>query len=251
MLGLVTSGGSTTETTYYIHADRIGTPQNVTDGSQTSQWSTTYQPFGTTGTITTSGITQNLRFPGQHYDSETGLYNNGARTYDPAKGRYIQSDPIGLGAGTTNTYAYVDDNPFKGTDTAGVSPDQACYPQTLACPASEPVGNPEWAKYWGPRMGEIWLHCGGHTYLENKAPNPLMNECVYDEYTGQLIGPNGPWAGCTGTPDEYDESHKLDHTLHDSGGPFDIRDPDYHKWTNHVFGPLYTSGKYHIYHLLF
>jgi len=45
LIGLATSGGTTTETTYYVHADRIGTPQKVTDSTQAVKWTTTYLPF--------------------------------------------------------------------------------------------------------------------------------------------------------------------------------------------------------------
>ena len=44
-------------------------------------------------------ITNNLRFPGQYYDQETGLHYNYFRDYDPSTGRYIQSDLIGLRGG--------------------------------------------------------------------------------------------------------------------------------------------------------
>ena len=40
----------------------------------------------------------NPRFPGQIYDSHAGLNQNYFRDYDPAIGRYVESDPIGLSA---------------------------------------------------------------------------------------------------------------------------------------------------------
>ncbi len=44
---------------------------------------------------------------------------NGARDFDPATGRYIESDPIGLNGGI-NTYTYADDEPISNFDPSGL-----------------------------------------------------------------------------------------------------------------------------------
>jgi RHS repeat-associated protein len=52
-------------------------------------------------------------------DSETGLYYNWNRFYDPATGRYISGDPIGLDGGM-NLFAYVNLSPINNIDALGL-----------------------------------------------------------------------------------------------------------------------------------
>nr|CUV15694.1 conserved protein of unknown function [Ralstonia solanacearum] len=81
-------------------------------------------PFGATlpdeNPTSLGGFTYNLRFPGQVYDAETGKHYNANRDYDPAGGRYIQSDPIGLNGGQPSTYAYVGGSPLMYMDPYGL-----------------------------------------------------------------------------------------------------------------------------------
>jgi RHS repeat-associated protein len=71
-----------------------------------------------------------LRFPGQIYDSQAGLQQNYFRDYDPAVGRYVESDPIGLRSGV-NTYAYANANPISLTDPLGLRPLTQCEKDLL------------------------------------------------------------------------------------------------------------------------
>jgi RHS repeat-associated protein len=63
------------------------------EGSPHVVWEGEYLPFGESLSITSS-VTNNLRFPGQYYDSETGLHYNYFRDYKPEIGRYVEADPI-------------------------------------------------------------------------------------------------------------------------------------------------------------
>ena len=103
-----------------IHADQVDRPDTVTDASQNVIWHAKNYPFGST--VTLANISLNLGFPGQYYDAETWLWNNGYRDYNSGFGRYIESDPAGLSGGI-NTYAYVGNNPLNSTDPLGLRAD--------------------------------------------------------------------------------------------------------------------------------
>ncbi|HEV2322977.1 MAG TPA: RHS repeat-associated core domain-containing protein, partial [Terracidiphilus sp.] len=79
---------------YFLHDDLLNTPQLATDASRAIAWQASYQPFGTAPVSGT--ITQNLRFPGQYFDSESGWNHNGFRNYIPDLGRYAEPDPLAL-----------------------------------------------------------------------------------------------------------------------------------------------------------
>ena len=67
-----------------------------------------------------SAIEFNLRFAGQYFDEETGFHYNYHRYYDPATGRYLTADPIGL-AGGIHLYTYVQNDPVDLIDPHGLS----------------------------------------------------------------------------------------------------------------------------------
>jgi RHS repeat-associated protein len=112
-------------TMYFIQADHLNTPRVVTNQSGQAVWRWDQQePFGNSPPDENpSGLGAfdlPLRLPGQYYDKETNLHYNYFRDYDPAIGRYPQSDPIGL-LGGINTYAYVASSPLLYSDAEGTT----------------------------------------------------------------------------------------------------------------------------------
>ena len=104
--------------TYYYHNDHLGTPLKLTDSTGTVVWSADYKPFGE-ATVTVSTTTNNLRFPGQYFDTETRLHYNYYRDYDPVVGRYAEADRVGLKGGI-NLYVYVRNRPINRIDLFGL-----------------------------------------------------------------------------------------------------------------------------------
>ena len=112
------------ERVYYFHNDHLGTPQAMSDAAGRKVWEAEYEPFGkATVNEDPDGdgkfVINNLRFPGQYYDAETGLHYNYHRDYQPETGRYLQPDPIGL-MGGLNPYRYVRNNPINAMDPMGL-----------------------------------------------------------------------------------------------------------------------------------
>ncbi|WP_312836080.1 RHS repeat-associated core domain-containing protein [Comamonas sp.] len=69
----------------------------MTDANGQIAWAASLDPWGNVlDEYDPHGIGQPIRLPGQIHDWETGLYYNRHRYYDPAIGRYITQDPIGL-----------------------------------------------------------------------------------------------------------------------------------------------------------
>ena len=140
---------------YSVHADHLNTPRLVSTGPQVTHWQWPYSAFGderpvgqlvelpagstpapylvdyatgakltafepSSGQTSTPDSIMNLRYPGQYFDSETGLSYNYFRTYQATQGRYTQSDPIGL-VGGLNRFAYVDNDPLNSFDPDGLA----------------------------------------------------------------------------------------------------------------------------------
>ena len=128
---------STEEAIYYFLTDHLGTPQLMTDDTAAIVWKATYKPFGEAKVDSNSTVVNNLRFPGQYFDEETGLHYNYHRHYHPGIGRYLRPDPshfiqpieTGILYLTPfllstpqefNAYAYCTNNPANYLDLLGL-----------------------------------------------------------------------------------------------------------------------------------
>ena len=132
LVTLSISGGVTTKT--WLHQDALGTIIATSTASGTVGDKYAYGPFGETPTLTGSPF----RYAGRRLDPETGLYYNRARMYNPALGRFMQTDPIGY-TGGLNLYAYVGNDPLNLTDPSGLCVQQVAtdvWNQTII-----PMGN--------------------------------------------------------------------------------------------------------------
>lgn len=129
----------------WLHVSHLGLPLAMSDAQGQLVWQQRFGPFGermgnhpVTGravrggegldpqgaaargrTVGQSANDPLLRFPGQWEDPVTGLYYNLLRDYDPATGRYLSPDPLGLRAGP-NPYLYVNGDPVRHVDPTGL-----------------------------------------------------------------------------------------------------------------------------------
>jgi RHS repeat-associated protein len=99
----------------YLYKDRLGSITVWTNSAGVVQATFAYGPYGEPKTWGGS----RFGYTGQVSLSELGLYHYHNRVYDPATGRFLQTDPIGYGDGP-NMYLYAHGDPVNGTDPLGL-----------------------------------------------------------------------------------------------------------------------------------
>lgn len=160
---------------FYVHSDHLNTPRKITRPSDNVVvWRWDGDPFGTTAASEDPdgdaiAVNYGLRFPGQYFDAEAGLSYNYYRDYDPAIGRYVQSDPIGS-TGGLNTYGYAYPNPLAVIDPLGL---EGWY-------CRRPLGKPPGSKgppilnhqYLCVTRADGTIECGSQTTDGNHVSSP-------------------------------------------------------------------------------
>ena len=106
---------------YFYHNDHLGTPHKMTSVNGAVVWSAKYSSFGKVE-IEIETVENNLRFPGQYEDQESGLHYNRFRYYAPGTGVYLRMDPIRI-QNIGNKYRYCIGNPVALYDPLGLTSD--------------------------------------------------------------------------------------------------------------------------------
>jgi RHS repeat-associated protein len=92
-----------------ILTDYLGTPIEMYGANGEKTWKAQLDIYGRVRTFVGSSLSDcPFRYQGQYQDSETGLYYNRFRYYDPDTGNYLSQDPIRLNGGI-QLYGYVKD----------------------------------------------------------------------------------------------------------------------------------------------
>ena len=125
------------------------TDREIKDGTVLAE-AYAYDPLGRRASTTAGGVTVRHVYDGAHcaadtdssgtllrsYSWATGLYNFRLRWYDPATGRWLSKDPIGISGGL-NLYAFCGNDPVNSVDPWGLREEGE---QALSWAKSE-VGN--------------------------------------------------------------------------------------------------------------
>lgn len=143
-------------------------------------------------------IEQIERFPGQYFDQETGLNYNYFRDYEPATGRYVESDPIGL-LGGMNTYQYAKARPLKSVDPSGlIVPGSNC--DTNSTMWTQLLN----AEKNANQSAENCLGCKGNSLIGGKTAKDLssaLDTAVIDCAPTSMLG-TPPIRSCGGNPED-------------------------------------------------
>jgi RHS repeat-associated protein len=115
---------------FYYHYDPLGSVANVTNATGATEWTDSYEPYGTIRSETTpdrKAPSNPMKFAGEYLDP-TGLYLLRARQYDPTTGGFLTTDPHprSVVSAYRSPYVYANDQPTTLVDPSGLSPDSIC-----------------------------------------------------------------------------------------------------------------------------
>jgi len=116
----------------YLAGDHLGTTSVVVNGSGIKVAESRHYPYGTERWPLDGTFPTDYRFTGQRIESALGIYQMGARWYDPYLARWLSSDtlvPDPRNPQSLNRYTWVLANPLRARDPSG---------HTTECSISDP-----------------------------------------------------------------------------------------------------------------
>jgi RHS repeat-associated protein len=108
----------------YYHGDHIGTTRHLSDADGDAIEQAAFTAFGEQVSGTMQDASQRYGYAGAfgyQTHEDFPFLHVGARYYDPASGRFLQRDPMGVDGGL-NVYAYVENLPSTAVDPSGLLP---------------------------------------------------------------------------------------------------------------------------------
>ncbi len=115
----------------WLHVDRLGSVQVVTDGTGVNILRSAYRPYGQKVADSTS-YWEPLSYISERLDAETGLTYLHARYYDSELGVFVSADPADPAKGGVgpSRYSYSGGNPVSFSDPSGLQyPLSSCRPE--------------------------------------------------------------------------------------------------------------------------
>jgi len=103
---------------FYYHPDHLGSTVVVTKQDGSLEERIQYEPYG----LPRQPSDELYQFTNQEWSGELGIYDYGARQYNPVLKRFLQADTIlqnPYSPQTLNRYSYVLNNPQRYTDPTG------------------------------------------------------------------------------------------------------------------------------------
>jgi RHS repeat-associated protein len=163
----------------HYHLDRTGNVQFLLSEGNASLEKYTYDAFGEP-TVTdwngsngrrSSNYGNRFMFTGREYFPSVALYDFRNRFYRPSLGRFLQSDPMGFGAGAANLFRYCGGDPVNRSDPMGLTaPEILKRPNEPFTPGVVVYGSPIDPNEMGPfsldaldwgSFGEVMHYLGG------------------------------------------------------------------------------------------
>jgi RHS repeat-associated protein len=160
----------------FVYGDHLGSASLTADASGAKVSEVRYYPFGETRYASGTTVTPK-QFNAKEQQTDIGLYDYGARFYDPTIGRFISADSVVPQPGvpqSLNRYSYVRNSPLTRIDPSG---HEDCKNGDNTCWQNQWM----WKNRWYEAHGYFWNGNGGWTFGQDAKGNPMHARFADDQ----------------------------------------------------------------------